>query len=279
MCPSKPEGCFMFYYIVEPLDVDVGPKVFSTQKGAWQTNGTGAIGDEATVGIPNGYAFLSALDTRRFMEIQGNLPTNNAYAIGPKNLRWFALFKFEPIGYVRDDEKIDPDELLQTLQENNKDGLEERKSKGLPLLYLLGWYVPPHYDVQTRRLEWGTKLRSEQNGIIVNYTIKILGRGGVMDAVLVSDPTLLDSDIREFKGVLNGYSFSPGSRYAEFRSGDKIAEYGLSALIVGGAAAAVVKSGALKGLIKFLWVGIAAVVAGVGGTVKRLFGAGSRKSA
>jgi uncharacterized membrane-anchored protein len=51
--------------------------------------------------------------------------------------------------------------------------------------------------------------------------------------------------------LLQNYSFNEGEKYSEFRSGDKIAEYGLSALIVGGAAAAAVKTGAFKGLATF----------------------------
>jgi len=89
---------------------------------------------------------------------------------------------------VKDNEKIDPDSLLQQLKENNRANIQERREKGLPLLYLDGWYVEPHYDIQTRRLEWGTKLHNQSNTVIVNYMIKILGRGGVMDALLVSSP-------------------------------------------------------------------------------------------
>lgn len=238
----------------------------------WRTAGSnGDIGQRATIAVPQGYAFLGTPDTKRFLELQGNPGRDNVYVIAPTDLHWFGFFTFEELGYVKDDEKIDPDDLLETLRRSNKEGLEERKRANLPLIYLDGWFIAPHYDVQTKRLEWGTKLHDEQNDPLVNYTIKILGRRGVMNAILVSEPKNLDRDVRQFKAVLTSFAYKDGERYAEFRSGDKIAEYGLAALVVGGAAAAAAKSGALKGLGKFLFFGIAAACVACWAFVKRLF--------
>ena len=47
--------------------------------------------------------------------------------------------------------------------------------------------------------------------------------------------------------------FKAGSRYAEFGQGDKIAAYGLTALVAGGAGAALAKSG----LLSKMWKAIA----------------------
>ncbi len=238
----------------------------------WQFGATqGRIGEQATLVVPKGYGFLGSADTRRFLELNGNPARDNRYLVAPEDLKWFGVFVFEPLGYVRDDETIDPDRLLQTLRENATSEDEERKRLGMPALHLEGWSVPPHYDAHTKRLEWGTKLRTEENELLVNYTIKLLGRSGVMDAILVSDPQNLDRDVKEFKSVLTWYDFTPGHKYSEFRSGDKVAEYGLTALVVGGAAAAAAKSGAFKGLAKLIAVGIAGVCAACWGFLKRLF--------
>jgi uncharacterized membrane-anchored protein len=239
---------------------------------AWQNYpAVGVIGNDAQIRLSNEIRFLDAPNTNRFVQLNGNPPVNNAYTIAPRSLDWFAIFEFDPIGYVRDDEKIDPDELLKTLQEQNVRGIEERKRLGLPILHLTGWFVAPHYDVETKRLEWGTRLVSDGGGIIVNYSIRILGRSGVMRAILVSDANSLEQDIKAFRTALRGFDFVAGQRYAEFRSGDKIAEYGLAALIVGGASAAAAKTGAGKALFKFIGFGIFAVGAAVLGFLKRLF--------
>ena len=242
------------------------------QKLAWQKGpGEGAIGARAKIKIPPGYAFLDDRNTRRFLELMGNPPRDNHYMIAPANLDWFAVFSFDAVGYVKDDEKIDADKLLETLKKSDEPGNEERKRLGMPPIYTDGWHVPPHYDTATKRLEWGMRLRDERGGLHVNYTSRLLGRSGVMSAILVSSPQSLNEDMKAFNGALAGYDFVPGEKYAEFKSGDKIAEYGLAALVVGGAAAAAAKAGLFKSLGKFLWVIIGGAAMGGWALLKKLF--------
>jgi uncharacterized membrane-anchored protein len=223
----------------------------------WKIGPTqGDIAGIAAIVVPKDLVFLSSAGTRRFLELMGNLGVDDNFTFAPSNLDWFSVFSFDPSGYVPDDEKIDPDALLDILKKGNVAGNEERKKRALETLVLEDWYVTPHYDVQTKRLEWGTKLRQASGGVTVNYSIRLLGRTGVMSAVLVSDPTSLDKDIRSFKTALAGFNFNSGQKYLEYRTGDKVAEYGLAALIVGGAAAAAAKSGAFKFLGKFIGVGV-----------------------
>ncbi len=243
------------------------------QKLAWQKGpGEGAIGARAKIRIPPGYAFLDDRNTRRFLELMGNPPRDNHYMIAPANLDWFAVFSFEPVGYVKDDEKIDADALLDTLKKSDGPGNEERKRLGMEPIYIDGWHVPPHYDAGTKRLEWGMRLRDEKGGMHVNYTSRLLGRTGVMSAVLVSSPQTLTEDMRAFNVALDGYEFAAGEKYAEFKSGDQIAEYGLGALVLGGAAAAAAKAGWFKILGKYIWVILAGLAAGGWTLIKRLFG-------
>ena len=105
----------------------------------------------------------------------------------------------------------------------------------------------------------------------MNYTIRLLGRRGVMHVILVSDPQSLDRDIADFKASLAGYSFVSGERYSEFRSGDHVAEYGLAALVLGGAAAVATKTGFGKAIGKFLIFGIIALGAAVAAFFRKLF--------
>ena len=158
------------------------------------------------------------------------------------------------------------------MKEGNARSNQERKNRGMPALYLESWFVAPHYDVQTKRLEWATRLRGESGDIGVNYNIRLLGRSGVMNATVVSDPDSLEKDIRAFKAVLAGYSFDAGERYSEFRAGDKIAEYGLAALVVGGAAAAAAKGGAFKAIAKFGWIILLGIGAFFAAIYKKMFG-------
>jgi uncharacterized membrane-anchored protein len=105
----------------------------------------------------------------------------------------------------------------------------------------------------------------------VNYAIRLLGRRGVMHAVLVSDPARLDADVAEFKAALGGYAFVPGERYSEFRAGDRVAEYGLAALVLGGAAAVATKTGFFKAFGKLIVVGAVGLGAAVLAVFRKLF--------
>jgi len=252
---------------------DAGQIIQDLQKLAWQRGpGEGAIAGKAKIQIPNGFAFLDERNTRRFLELMGNPPRDGHYMIAPANLDWFAVFSFDPLGYVKDDEKIDADGLLKSLKEGDASGNDERKRLGMAPIYTDGWHVPPHYDSGTKRLEWGMRLRDEKGGIHVNYTSRLLGRSGVMSAVLVSSPQTLNADMKEFNGALAGYQFVAGEQYAEFKQGDRIAEYGLAALVVGGAAAAAAKAGIFTSLGKFLWVIIGGVLIGAWALLKKLVG-------
>ena len=231
----------------------------------------GDIATVATIGVPKDAVFLGSVGSRRFLELNGNLVGDGNYTFAPSNLSWFAVFNFDPSGYVKDDETLDPDELLSILKKNSVSENEERKRRGLQTLVLEGWYVVPHYDIQTKRLEWATKLREQSGDVTVNYTIRLLGRTGVMNAILVSNPSSLDNDIKAFKASLANFTFDPGQRYSEFRAGDKVAEYGLAALIVGGAAAAAAKSGAFKALGKFLAFGVFGGIAAAWAAIRRFF--------
>ena len=243
------------------------------QKLAWQrAPGEGAIGAKAKIRIPDGHAFLDERNTRRFLELMGNPRRDGHYMIAPVTLDWFAVFSFDPVGYVKDDEKIDADELLESLKKGDGPGNEERKRLGMAPIYTDGWHVPPHYDSGTKRLEWGMRLRDDSGARHVNYTSRLLGRSGVMSAVLVSSPQTLNQDMQAFNRVLGGYQFIAGEKYAEFKSGDKIAEYGLAALVVGGAAAAAAKAGLFKSLGKFLWIIIGGALMGGWALLKRFFG-------
>ena len=239
---------------------------------AWQRGPIeGRIGNIAAIKVAEDRAFLDGPNTRRFLELNGNPPRDDRYALVDPRSDWFAIFFFENTGYVKDDEKLDPDALLASLQAHDKDRNAERERLGMPPLHTDGWHVPPHYDLATKRLEWGVRLRGGRSEApIVNYSIRLLGRRGVMHAVLVSEPEHLDRDVAEFKAALGGYEFLSGERYAEFRAGDRIAEYGLAALVLGGAAAVATKSGFGKAIAKFVVVGGAALGSAVVALFRRL---------
>lgn len=236
----------------------------------------GEIANRAKVKLDGGLRFLDDKNTNDFLTLLGNLPRTNTFTVAKGDLQWFSVFSFLEEGYVKDDETIDAAALLATLKENNLASAEERKKRGLPALYLEGWSIPPRYDSGTKRLEWATLLRGDSGEKTVNFSTKILGRRGHMDVVLVSTPESLNQDIVEFKSMLKGFDYIGGERYSEWTQGDKVAAYGLGALVLGGAAAVATKKGlwaVLGGLIAAGWKVLAGLVvaalAGVGSIFKK----------
>ncbi len=220
---------------------------------------------KATIKTEKNQGFLDASGTEKFLELTGNLPTPNENIIYSMDKTWWADFAFDPSGYVKDDEKIDADEILKQLKASDEPSNAERKRLGMPALYTDGWFIAPKYDKATNHLEWAVKLSSEGQ-TYVNYTVRLLGRTGVMSATLVSTPETLEQDVKEFKQSLSSFEFVDGERYSQFKDGDKIAQYGLAALVAGGAAAIATKKGfwaLLAGFFAAAWKFIAIAAVGV----------------
>jgi uncharacterized membrane-anchored protein len=223
--------------------------------------------------VPEGYRFLNKAETSKFLELNQNLSSGTEVMIAPASLQWSAYFSFADEGYVKDDEKLNAAAILKSLQEATEASNAERRRRGWPELQLVDWAIPPAYSSTTRRLEWATLLQSEGRRS-VNFLTKILGRRGYTTVVLAASPEGLPAAQTALNSLLSGYRFKSGDTYAEYRPGDKVAEYGLAALVLGGAAAIATKKGlwavlasALAAGWKFLAVGIVAV----GAALRRFF--------
>lgn len=244
----------------------------------WQFgSAAGAIGSRAKIDMPAGYGFLGAEDTKKFMVLTENIPGDGEYVIAPTTLDWFAIFRFNAVGYVKDNQELDADKLLETMKEGTKQSNQERERRGWGTMTLQGWAFRPRYDSDSHLLEWAFLGKDDQSGdSIVNYNTRILGRNGVMEVVLVASPSQLDSAVPALKNVLKHFHYLPGEKYADYRKGDKIAKFGLAALITGGVAAVATKKGfwaVIGGFLaaawKFVAAGVAAFFAWVGSLFRR----------
>lgn len=236
----------------------------------WLASGqVGSIDGKAQFKASDSYTFLGVADTDKFLQLNGNPPPGNSYTIMPVKASWFGVLHFAPEGYVKDDEKIDADKLLEALKSQNVEGNKRKRDKGFDTLTLEGWAIPPRYDTENKRLEWGTRLKADRDGAsVVNVSTRILGRGGYTSAVLVTSPQTLEADLVDFKKALRNFDYVSGEKYSEWKQGDKVAAYGLGALVIGSAAAVATSKGGLK----LLWIAILGGAAAVWGFVKRLFG-------
>lgn len=245
----------------------------------WADKGQGSIANVAAISATSHARVLSGDAVARFIQLTGNPPDDGATIVAPKDLRWFSVYDYHDVGYVSDKDAVDADALMKSLKDEEPAQNAQREKMGLDDLNITDWAVRPHYDPATHNLEWGLKIHSSSGQDVINYTTRHLGRGGFVSSVLVSSPETFQQDLAEFRESDTQLAFNPGSSYAEFRSGDKVAGYGLAALVAGGVTAAAVKSGAAKGILagilalwKVILAGVVAAFAGVAKFFRRIFG-------
>jgi uncharacterized membrane-anchored protein len=253
---------------------------------AWQSAGdAGTAGpadipliDQATLKLPAGDFFVPKAEGTRILRALGNTvhdPTFVGLVLGTRqNDRWLVVINYIKEGYIKDDAAKDwnADDLLKNLKEGVDESNKDRAARGFPELELIGWIEPPNYDAASHRLVWSVlgkdKGAPDNAHKDVNYNTYALGREGYFSLNLLSDSARIATDKAAAHELLANLSYQSGKRYEDFSaSTDRIAEYGLLAL-VGGVAAkklglfAVLLAFALK-FAKAIIFGLAVVGAGV----------------
>jgi uncharacterized membrane-anchored protein len=247
----------------------------------WQAGPTvGQLGNIAQINIPKGYEFTGKEGAKQVLVLTHNIPNGRelgALVSQSRDSDWFMIFEYEDTGYVKDDEKdkLDADALLKSIREGTESGNEERQKRGWRSLHIAGWEKPPFYDPATHNLTWAMRVKGDdpkEEGSI-NHSIRLLGRRGTINVDLVAGPGEYAASVSDFNTLISGFSYNQGNRYADFTKGDKVAEYGLAALIAGGAGAVAFKTGLLAKLWKLIAVAFAAIAA----FIKKIFRAIFRK--
>ena len=237
------------------------------------TEGTARIGTVAEVKLTDGWMFLAGAKGRRFLSDLGNHPGASVLgvAIPPDHAEshTFAVYSYADDGHVKDDEDPDYDQLLADMKESTKAESEDRKKMGEGGVELLGWAEPPHYDKAQHKMYWAETLRFEGNdGLTLNYNVRVLGRAGHLVVNGVGDIDQLDLVAKHNKHLLEVTEFVEGQRYENFDPAyDKVAAYGIGGLVAGKLA---LKVGLfakllllLKAFLKPILVGVVVIGAGL----------------
>ena len=253
----------------------------------WEKGPTTAkLGTLAEIQVPQGYQFTGAAGAAAWEELNQNPRDPSELGIlKPEDGEWFLVFSYSDVGYIRDDEKakLDANAILESIRAGTEASNAERRNRGWQELKILGWIQPPAYDPNTHRLGWA--IRAMSGGEIANYNTRLLGRGGVMAVTLVGDPQQMGTLVPTVNNLLSAFNFTQGNKYAEWQTGDKVAAYGLTGLITGGAAVVAAKTGLLAKLLavfakagKAIVIGIAALCAGIWKMITGITGRGNKAS-
>jgi uncharacterized membrane-anchored protein len=242
-------------------------------------------GGLATLRLPENLRYLSGKDAETVLvKIWGNPPSEEKVlgmllpaGKSPATAgTWGVIIQYEESGYVKDDDaaKINYTDLLKKMQDDARKANEAREKNGYPSIELVGWATPPRYDAQAKKLYWAKELKfGGDPDNTLNYNIRILGRRGVLVLNAVASISQLPEIEQTTPAILGAVDFQEGHRYVDFNPAtDKVATYGLAALIAGGVLA---KTGFFKVIIaailagkKFVIIGAAAIFA----AVRKLFG-------
>jgi uncharacterized membrane-anchored protein len=214
------------------------------------------LGHGAQVAVPAGRQFLRGKEAVDLMESMGNLYNDNLLGLiisSEPNTDYLVTIRYDEDGYVKDDDAIDGKALLEDIQKGEPEYNEERKKRGFSPLHALGWSEDPRYDKASHEVVWALLLQSD-GGQTVNLNTRVLGRRGYVAVNLMCDP----KDLPRYRGdglaLVKATTFTGGNRYEDFdASKDKVAEYGLAGLILGGIGVGVAVKAAKVGLFAAFW--------------------------
>jgi uncharacterized membrane-anchored protein len=240
---------------------------------------TVALGKVAELKLPAGYHCVAKESLERFYELTQNVPSGNEVGVvlAPG---YMLFFDYDETGYVKDEDKdqLDGDKLMKSMSENQEAANESRKKRGWDEMKLKGWATAPHYDAKTNNLKWAIKLTSSRDGfkqVWINESIRLLGRAGVMNVTLASSTDgFTVAEVEAEKLLAGNFSYVAGQKYAEFKAGDKVAAYGLSALVLGGGAVMAAKLGwfaAFGAWFGKVWKVFVFVLVAAGAVLKQLW--------
>ncbi|MFY2835448.1 DUF2167 domain-containing protein [Achromobacter xylosoxidans] len=241
------------------------------------------LGDQAVVHLPESMFFVPRIQADRLMAAYGNGKDPSLLGVVmPKSDDddWVITVNFDKAGYIKDDDakNWNVSELLDSLRDGTEESNVERKKRGFPELVMDGWVEAPKYESSTQRLVWSVAVKHKgetaNDNPTVNYNTYALGRDGYITLDLITQKNLVPKDKTAVLTLLDNLKYVEGKRYADFNSStDKVAEYGLAALVAGVAAKKLGLFAVIAAfLAKFAKVGILAAAALGGGLWKRFRG-------
>ena len=201
-----------------------------------------SLAEQATLAMPQGFAFLPALETRAVLREWGNRPSDLTLGMVVPTKQggappWFLVLAYYPEGYVKDDDarEWNRDALLNDVRGVLEASNLARRADGAPETRVMGWVVAPNYDSVAHRLNWSIAIamqpgqNPEQS---VNVNTVILGRSGYVSASLVMPLASYPRYAEEVENVVASITFDAGKRYADFNPRwDPVAERGLGNLV------------------------------------------------
>lgn len=235
----------------------------------------------ATLNVPDTFVYISPEDTEQLLvELWGNRPSEGRLqgmllpaGISPlADESWAVTIDYQDDGYVSDKDagKLKYDKLLKQMQDETSQASAAREAAGYESIELVGWAADPYYDQEAHKMHWAKELKfggMDENTL--NYNVRALGRKGVLVMNFIASMEQKGIIDRNLDSVVAMSNFNDGYKYSEFQPGvDKVAAYGIGALIAG---KAIAKTGMLAAALIFLKKFGIFILIGIGALGAKLF--------
>jgi len=230
-----------------------------------------SLGTLADIEVPQGYRLTGEAGARTLLQRMKNpVPDGLIGILAPDSGKWWIVLTFTDVGYVKnaDKERIDAAAILKAVQKRSETQNGERAEQGMSSIVSVDWERPPVYDAENHSLAWAL-LAETQSSKVVNDTMLLLGRRGVLEIITVQ-PYQASSDSVPLQQLVKNITIKEGQRYADYESGDKVADVGLAQLIVdkkGATESGNLMAGFGGGVVVWIYSGLAGCAVMVGGIV------------
>ena len=193
------------------------------------------LGKYANIQIPNGYRFIAADAARALLDRMNDPSVPGLLGIlEPMNGKWFAMLKFDEIGYIKDPDpkQVDFGAILKMVQNRHKNTNPAQHDTNRAAS--VQWAIEPKYDNSTHSLEWAFRAAT-QSGEVINHSVALLARRGVLNVTLVQPcpPSQARFDLVPLNELVRNIKFKQHEGYSDYENGDQVAEASLKELITG----------------------------------------------
>ena len=214
---------------------------------------------KSTLSVPTHVRALTDKDARRLSQILNGDEDAALEAIALDHHNGVVYFAFDDAGYVTLDDwaELDAAAMIEEVRTNTEKANGERQKQGIRALHVDGWIKQPTLDRANNEVSWAFSAHHDDGSKLINAVAIQLGRSGFEKLIWAGNAA--DFETSDFlHQMMQARTFDAGQRYADHSDGDKVAGYGIAALVGAIAGAKVLKVvggvGLLLLLKKFFWI-------------------------
>lgn len=241
----------------------------------WKLSGTYQLpNSNSTLLLPEGYQLLMGDEAQKALILQKESANEDIEAlVYDISLEDIVYFSYINTGYIslEDWREIDPKQLLESISENTENANKERRKNGIEEIHVVGWIQEPTLDRVNNTVFWAIEGKDDNDVNFVNSIALRLSREGFEKLNWVTSKRRFKPFGGDLEVMLNSHNFNPGYRYSDYISGDKVAQFGIAALVAASVGGKIIKSGGLILLLKKFCGLIFAAIAALFYKLKKYF--------